>query len=187
MPSNLFARTLCLLVATGLCPAMLNASNGLGWNADALSVELSSIDQLPAPAADVVELKFSDFFKLPVGPRGLELTDKIKGLEGKRVRILGFMVAQEKPANGLALLTPYAFNTHEEEYGLCDDLPAATLFVEVPKYHGAAVPHTPGILLLTGRLELGSKAEADGRVSVVRLVLDAQPAAPIPATLTSAN
>ena len=166
----------CLLAITALAPIALSASSGLGWNADALSSELSSIKQLPAVSDDVTELKFSEFFKSPVGPRGLELTDKIKSLDGKRVRILGFMINQEKPANGLAMLAPYAFATHEDEYGLCDDLPSAVLFVHVPKFRESVVPHTPGILLLTGRLELGSKEEACGRISLVRLALDPEAA-----------
>jgi hypothetical protein len=47
--------------------------------------------------------------------------------------------------------------------------------VVVPGEEGE-LPHTPGLLLLTGRLELGSREEPDGRVSTVRLVLDARPA-----------
>jgi len=156
------------------------ANPGLGWNADALSVEIASLNQLPPVPAGVTELKFSEFFKSPVGSRGLELTDKLKGLDGRRVRILGFMIKQEQTAHGLALLAPYAFTTHEDEYGLCDDLPSALVFVNVPKFRDAAVPYTPGMLLLTGRLEVGSREMADGRVSLVRLTLDPEPDAKPP-------
>ncbi len=96
----------------------------------------------------------------------------IKKLAGQRVRVLGFMVRQTRPAPGTVILTPYAMATHEGEYGLCDDLPPSTLFVHVPKYADLAVPFTPGPLLLTGTLELGPRQESDGRVSHVRLVLD---------------
>src|SRR5436190_3112155 len=55
-----------------------------------------------SPAASgFVELKFEDFFASPVGPRGLEFTEKVRSLDGKRVRIVGFMVRQEKPSPGV--------------------------------------------------------------------------------------
>ena len=37
--------------------------------------------ELGPPPAGVTELKFHDVFKLPVGPRGLEPTDKLRQLE----------------------------------------------------------------------------------------------------------
>lgn len=164
------------IICAGLCaiafvPSQTIAKN-LGWNADTLTQELASIKNLPPAPEGVVHLKFSDFFASPAGPRGLEYSAAIKRLDGQRVRILGFMVKQTRPAPGSVLLTPYAAATHEGEYGLCDDLPPATLFVQVPKYADLAVPFTPGPLLLTGKLELGPRQETDGRVSHVRLVLD---------------
>lgn len=168
------------LLALGGLASLTATATGLGWNADALSLELNAINQLPAAPAGVTELKFSEFFKSPVGPRGLEFTDKLKALDGRRVRILGFMIKQEQTANGLALLAPFSFATHEDEYGLCDDLPSALLFVSVPKFKDTAVPYTPGMLLLTGRLEVGPREMADGRVSQVRLTLDPEPPAGAP-------
>lgn len=173
MKSSSFVRLLSCasLLAFALVPSRTNAKS-LGWNADTLTKELAAIKNLPPAPEGVTHLKFSDFFASPTGPRGLEYTATIKHLDGQRVRILGFMVKQTRPAPGSVLLTPYAAATHEGEYGLCDDLPPATLFVHVPKYADLAVPFTPGPLLLTGRLELGPRQEADGRVSHVRLVLD---------------
>ena len=34
------------------------------------------------------------------------------------------------------------------------------------------VPYTPGLMLLTGLLSVGTQEEADGRISSVRLILD---------------
>lgn len=163
------------LVANALMLVLLPAefsAKSLGWNADALSVELGSVQQLSTPPEGVAELKFADFYHLPVGERGLEYSARMRQLDGKRVRILGFMVKQSRPAMGVALLTPYATATHEGEYGLCEDLPPTTLFIEVPRYRGIAVPFTSGPLLLTGTLQLGRREEADGRVSYARLTLD---------------
>jgi hypothetical protein len=123
----------------------------------------------------VTEIEFGDFFVRPVGPRGLVYTEKLKSLAGKRVRILGYMVRREAAPPGTLLLTPHPVQLHDHEYGLADDLPPATLTVVVPGEEGEP-PHTPGLLLLTGRLEPGSREEPDGRVSTVRLVLDARPA-----------
>src|SRR6188474_3449389 len=66
----------------------------------------AAAEQLPPLPNGVAELKFSEFFVNPVGPRGLELTDKLKELDGKRVRILGYMAAQDERPPGSFLLTP---------------------------------------------------------------------------------
>lgn len=163
---------LAALVGFGLPDA---AAKGLGWHADVLAVELAGVDHLPPAPEGVRDLKFSEFFRSPAGPLGLEPTEKLLSLAGQRVRILGFMVRQTKPSPGVAILAPFALATNEFEYGLADDFPPNVVFVEVPRFADLAVPHTPGPLLLTGTLELGRREEADGRVSLVRLRLDPDP------------
>ncbi|AHF91857.1 hypothetical protein OPIT5_18170 [Opitutaceae bacterium TAV5] len=120
-----------LAAAALLAPAALSAKS-LGWQADALAAELVANEKFPPAPEGVTDLRFSDFFKKPVGPRGLELSDRLRGLAGKRVRIMGFMVQQEQPVPHRVILAPYAFTTNEAEYGLCDDLPPAVVFVDVP-------------------------------------------------------
>ena len=88
---------------------------------------------LPRLPAGVTELKFSEFFVSPIGDRGLTLTDKLRSLDGKRVRILGYMAQQEQPVPGMFLFSAIPVRLNEEHYGLADDLPAATLFVSMPK------------------------------------------------------
>ena len=127
--------------------------------------------QLPPLPEGVTELRFREFFVRPVGPRGLVHTEKLKNLDRQRVRILGHMVRREGAPPQTLLLTPNPVQLHDIEYGLADDLPPNTLFVTVPDAEGE-IPFTPGLLLLTGRLEIGSREEPDGRTSVVRLVLD---------------
>jgi hypothetical protein len=131
---------------------------------------------LPPPPAGTTDLAFRELFA-PIGRRGLAYSEKARGLDGRRVRMLGYMVGQDAPADGMLLLAPYPFQLHETEYGLAEDLPAATVHVIVPDRAGRKVPYTPGLLLLTGRLELGPREEPDGRVSTVRLVLDPASAA----------
>jgi hypothetical protein len=164
--------------------------------------------ELPPLPAGVEDLKFNEFFKLPVGPLGLELTDRLRALDGKKVRILGFQIreqvgdctdcaaaarkpgARPRPAwmnhivPGRMLLSPSPININMAHYGLADDLPPQIAFIEVAEYFGQRVPFTPGLLLLTGTLSVGNKSEADGRISIVRLVLDAPPATPAVAAAT---
>lgn len=156
---------------------------------------LKKIQRPPLPEG-VEELDFTEFFKTPVGPRGLELTERLQSLNGRRVRILGYMVHEDTtPCNscpiprttkkgykvpswigvvvaGRMMLTPYPANVSHAHYGLADDLPPQTLFVEVPDRVGELVPYTPGPMLLTGVLSVGPKNESDARTSVVRLLLD---------------
>lgn len=127
---------------------------------------------LPPLPAGVSALEFGEFFVRPVGRHGLTLTPKLQSLDGKRVRLLGYMVRQEDPTPGTLLLAPAPNQTHEHEYGLADDLPPITVRVSVPTASNKTVPFTPGPLLLTGILSVGSRSEPDGRISLVRLALD---------------
>lgn len=127
----------------------------------------------PAPLpAGVAELKFREFFKMPIGPGGLEPTEKLLGLNGKRVRIFGYMVNAEEPSPGPFILAPLAVSMAEQEDGPADDLPATTVFVHIENGDRQLVPHIPGLLQLTGILDLGNREEPDGRVSSVRLRVD---------------
>jgi hypothetical protein len=164
----------------------------LRWNADSLSLRIEELNKLPPLPEGVAELKFSDLYKMPVGPRGLELTEKVRALDGRRVRVLGFMVRQAKSDPGLLMLAPYELTTNEVEFGASDDLPPSLIFVVVPKYDDVAVPFTPGPLLLTGTLEVGRREEPDGRFSEIRLKLDEPPSpkpasAPLPSASDGSN
>jgi hypothetical protein len=136
---------------------------------------IAPVNALPPPPEGVTDLKFNEFFALPVGPRGLTLTQKLQSLDGKRVRILGYMVRQGQPFPGFFLLTPLPLRSHEQEYGLADDLPPTTLFVHLPKDQDQVAPYVAGPLLLIGVLSVGNQEEADGRISLVRLTLEAVP------------
>lgn len=131
-----------------------------------------AVTNLPPLPTGVAEIKFGDFFVRPVGTHGLELTDKLRQLDGQRVRILGFMVQQEEPPPGRLMLAPMPVQIHEHDNGLAEDLPASVMFVSVPTSQNAPVPFVPGLMLLTGTLSVGSRPESDGRISLVRLALD---------------
>lgn len=173
-----------VLAATGLLP---EAAGTEGGPTVKRRVPPSAVTAAPAPAASnapparpalpplpegVTQLEFDEFFKNPVGPHGLEITPKLASLDGQKVRLLGFMVAQEQRTPGSFLFSPVPASTHESHYALADDLPASTVRVFVPTMKFQLLPHTPGPMLLTGTLSVGNREEADGRISTVRLTLD---------------
>jgi len=139
-------------------------------------VLVTSLVLCATPSVPPAELRLTEIFG-SVGARGLELSAKARGLEGGRVRMTGYMVHREEDRPGSFLLAPFPVQLHDREYGLADDLPAATIVVEGPVLTGRAISHTSRLLALTGTLRLGPREEADGRISFVRLVLDAPPSA----------
>lgn len=133
-------------------------------------------DRAPTPPPGVTDVGPDELFG-PIGDRGLAYSAKLRALEGRPVRIAGYMVRQDQPVPGLLLLAPFPFQLHEGEHGLAEDLPAALVHVRVPDQAGDLVPFTPGPLLLTGELDLGPREEPDGRISTVRLALHPRPPA----------
>ena len=130
---------------------------------------------LPPLPAGVTELKFNEFFVSPIGERGLTLTEKLRGLDGQRVRILGYMARQEAATPGKLLLAPLPVQVCEHDSEFADDLPPSTVHVFVAGCRDQPVPFTPKPLLLTGTLSVGNRDESDGRISIVRLTLEPSP------------
>ena len=130
----------------------------------------------PLPALDdATDLKFGDFFVRPIGPRGLAPTPRLLALDGQRVRLVGYMVRQDStsPVTGVLVLSPLPVSMGEEDESFADDLPASAVYVHLAEAQQALrLPHMPGLMALTGTLQLGARAEADGRRSMVRLQLD---------------
>ncbi len=128
-----------------------------------------SLLPLMAQAAPV-ELAFSDFFKQPIGPRGLEASAQLKAAVGHEVRLVGFMVQREQPQAGSFFLTPRPVSMAEHADGDADDLPAATVTVLLPDgQRDRFIAHRAGPIALTGRLEYGPAEDETGRVSWLRL------------------
>jgi hypothetical protein len=123
-------------------------------------------------------LDFHDLYRMPVGPMGLEPSDKLLALNGQRVRMTGFMVDYDGPLPGAFMFSPLPVNLSEEEEGQADDLPASAVFVHLPaEYAAKAVPFHPGPVEIVGRLELGAHDEANGRRSFVRVYAEVPTAA----------
>ena len=126
----------------------------------------------PAAGTEPLDLEFSRFFRHPVGPRGLELGEALRAADGRRVRLVGYMVAQESPTPGRFMLAPRPVRLSEDADGAADDLPPGVVTVLLAEGQDRrAVAHQPGLLALVGRLQVGRQEDASGRVSWVRLVL----------------
>jgi hypothetical protein len=124
---------------------------------------------LPALPADIAELKFRDFFVMPVGPRGAEINPALLALNGRRVRILGYMAWQENPRPGVFMLAPVPVNVAE-----ADELPSTNLLVHLPPAQASNVaPYLSGLVVLTGTLRVDDHGDAIGRPPRVGLQLDA--------------
>ncbi|HSH94406.1 MAG TPA: hypothetical protein VK968_09695, partial [Roseimicrobium sp.] len=160
------------LTLLGLSPCFLNGAEPAG-NVAAPSTVSTDGRALPPLPADVVELRFQDLFVRPVGPAGLQVTDKANAAHGKRVRMLGYMVQRTQPKPWSLILSPLPVLMHDGEYGLADELPPSSVLVETSRTVSPVVPYTPGFLLLTGLFEVGHWEQPDGRIFNFRLKLDA--------------
>jgi hypothetical protein len=120
----------------------------------------------------VLELRFADFFRSPIGPKGLEITDKLQQAHGQQVRLVGYLVQQETPVPGRFMFTARPVQMSEHADGEADDLPPATVMVYLdPQHKDWLVPHVRGLVALQGVLSVGRAQENDGRVSWVQLQL----------------
>lgn len=142
---------------------------------------------LPPLPRGVAEIKFRDFFKQPIGPAGLEITDTLRRLEGRKVRLLGYMVRQEHRVPGMLLLSPVPVQVHDHDSELADDLPPSVVYVRCKRFRHRSASYTPKLLLLTGTLELGNQEEPDGRVSLIRLNLAPSPSSRSKSVQTAAH
>lgn len=138
---------------------------GLSLSATALSQELSQLH-------DTQSLEFQSFFQSPIGPGGLVINDKVKQTNGKKVRIMGYMVKSEIPTQGTFILTPRPIQTSEHADGNANDLPAALCRVYLdPSQKDWLVLHSPGLISLEGIFSFNRVEDPDGTVAWFHLQL----------------
>ncbi len=139
----------------------------------ALGAPAQSSDTGPAPeSSQPVALRLQDFFHMPVGAKGLVISERLRQAQGRQVRITGYVVQQEVANLGQFLLTPRPVLMSQHADGEADDLPPATVFVRLDAdQKDWAVAHARGLVEVTGTLEVGRQEERDGRVSWFRLQL----------------
>lgn len=135
----------------------------------------AAIAQITETAAEPTALRFRDFYQSPIGPAGLQMSAALRQAHGQRVRLTGYMVTQDAPLNGHFFLTPLPVSMSSHADGDADDLPPSTVLVQMPPTEQAqTVLSTPGLLQLTGQLQVGRFEMPDGRVVWVRLLLEPQ-------------
>jgi hypothetical protein len=123
---------------------------------------------LVVPKAPASPIEFAELFD--AGP-SLKPSAKALALDGKRVRIVGFMAEMEEPLEGAFYLVPRPIKL-DESGGGTGDLPLESVLIVVPASEGKMLPQVNGPLEGTGVLEVGNRADGQGRVSNFRLTLD---------------
>lgn len=171
MPSNLFRSLFSILLISVVFDASAHEASNHKASPQLIPSIVSVNGALTQAPQGVTDIKFHDFFKMPIGKRGLELNEHFLSLDGKRVRILGYMAKAESPTAGMFVLSPLPVELGDEDESLSDDLPANSIFVHTSP-NKFVVPHITGLISLTGTLSIGSQPEADGHVSMARLILD---------------
>lgn len=126
--------------------------------------------QSPQPEdADATSLSFREFFD--PSARNLQPSSKLLALNGKRVKIVGFMAQMESPPKGAFYLCPRPVYSDESGAGTAD-LPVETVRVVVRSAMDRPAPYIPRAIEAVGVLEVGNHVEDDDSVSGVRLILD---------------
>ena len=122
------------------------------------------------PAADLppAPLAFKEFFDPSVS--NLKPSEKLEALNKRRVELVGFMAQMEDELEGSFYLAPRPVFCDEEGGGNAD-LPPEAVLVIVPFRSHQRISFVPGLLEVTGVLELGNK-EVNGQVSRIRLIMD---------------
>jgi hypothetical protein len=121
---------------------------------------------LPATTLQLTQLFESGS---PLAPTALA-----RSLDGKRVRLVGFMADLELPPKGALYLTPRPVKCDEAGGGTAD-LPPETVLVLVASAPARELAHVPGPLEATGTFEVGNRTDEAGRSANFRLRLDEAP------------
>jgi hypothetical protein len=121
---------------------------------------------------DPIALEFQSFFKMPLGPKGLEVTDKVVQANGRFVRLQGFMVKNEIPVRGSFILSPRPVQLSEHADGDANDLPASACWIYLDSSQKDwIVPHISGPLTVEGIFNFKRMEAPDGSIAWFHLQL----------------
>jgi len=123
---------------------------------------------VPSPRPKAIPLRFDEL--LEPSPRELIPSKKLLSLNGKRVRMLGYMAQTEEPVAGGFYLCRRPTQTAEGGAGT-GDLPPDAVRVILPGDGARRLRFTPRTLAVEGTLQVGRHVEVDGQVSFLRLVI----------------
>jgi hypothetical protein len=144
---------LITLIGVGCVTAAWMSPKSLLDSAQAKAIDAELPQRVLPDFASWPELRLKDIFKNPVGDLGLEYTDATRSLDGKQVRIVGFMSRSDWKRKDLFLLATFPLMLHDIEYGQADEIPPGAVLVKMPA--GETAVHTQGPLMLAGTLRLG--------------------------------
>lgn len=162
-----------LLFLSGLSPSL--------WahGARATVAPPAALTATSALAEGVTELTLRELYQMPIGPRGLVPSAKLLALDGKQVRVVGYMVGEDEPLAGRLILAPMPTQLVDEDEPESDDLPPNVIYVNFPS--SIQTHSMRGPIRLTGALRLGALPQPDGRLAAVRLDLSPELVPHLPA------
>ncbi|MFN7928907.1 MAG: hypothetical protein U0Y68_13355 [Blastocatellia bacterium] len=131
---------------------------------------LSAAAQAPRRTTTAEPLSFYEFFA-PT-PNVLQPSEKLLRLQGKQVRIVGFMAQMEDAPTGAFYLCPRPIQCDESGAGV-GDLPVASVLVIAPAMKGKKIPFIARALAVTGILEVGKSGDGETALAPIRLILAA--------------
>lgn len=124
------------------------------------------------PSSEPTALEFQSFFKMPIGPKGLEVSTKVKQSSGKQVWLTGYMVKSEVPTPGAFMLSPRPIQMSEHADGDANDLPASVCWVYLDESQkNWVVPHAAGPITVMGQFNFKRVEAPDGTVAWFHLQL----------------
>lgn len=129
----------------------------------------------PANARQGQELRFRHFFNNcsdKDSGHTPEISDRLRQAEGKRVRLVGYMLPQEHPRPGGFLLTARPCRSGDLRVHNQEALePAAVQVVLDDAHFDWAIPHLDGLVEVTGLLRVGRQTDANGHCTWATLQL----------------
>ena len=140
----------------------------------AVAITLLAAPAAPREPPTAAPLAFERLYS--PGPKGARIAPETQALGGRKVRMVGHMVRMELPPRAAFYLAARPVEADESGGGTAD-LPPAVVRVEVPWIAGE-VPWIDGPVEVIGRLELGRVEDDEGRVSWIRIVMEAPGGAP---------
>jgi hypothetical protein len=125
-------------------------------------------DHTPAQEASLPTLALTE---LLAPGAALEPSEKARALSEKRVRLLGFMADMEQASADALYMVPRPVHC-DEGGGGTGDLPPDAVLLTLPSELVRSREHIAGPVEAVGVLEVGNRADAQGRVANFRLRLD---------------
>lgn len=159
----------CVIVLAGLLLPWEGQAGTFPQGETSLLYARAQAAWLPWFGEEATRLEFDEMYS-GASAYGLELSSKLKSLEGKKVQMSGFMAPPLKPTLSFFVLTKVPMSICP----FCStdaDWPNDIVLVKLSKPVTALPFDRP--ITVTGRLEIGSQVDPEtGFVSLVRIIAD---------------